>query len=128
MKKIKPTEAELEVLMVLWKEGPSTVRTVFEKVHEPRKIGYTTTLKILQIMHEKGLVERDESARTHIYTAAAKEQDMQKALLSDFLKSAFSGSTSKLVMQALGNHKTSSEELQRIKDLIKKIEEGGEDA
>ena len=125
-KKIKPTEAELEVLAVLWQQGPSTVRTVFEAVHEPRGIGYTTTLKILQIMHEKGMVKRDESARTHIYEAAVKEQDTQKAMLNDFVNSAFSGSASKLVLQALGNHKTSAEELEKIKALIKKIEAGGD--
>jgi len=124
MKKIpKPTEAELEVLQVLWARGPSSVREVNDILNKKRDVGYTTTLKIMQIMAEKGLAERDTSTRTHIYSAAVSEGDTQKQLLDRFLKTTFKGSAGKLIMQALGNHQASNEELEKIKALIKKIED-----
>ena len=122
--KKKPTDAELEILQILWQNGPSTVRFVNDKLNENREIGYTTTLKFMQIMLEKGMVERDEENRTHIYKAAIKEGDTQKILLDKLLNTAFGGSASKLVMQALGSHKASKEELEEIKQLIDKIEGG----
>ncbi len=126
--KLKPTDAELEILQVLWEDGPTSVRFVNDKLNANRQqegreeIGYTTTLKFLQIMAEKGLVTRDTSTRTHIYAAAAKEEDTQRQLLDKFVDSAFRGSAMKLVMQALGNHKASSEELDEIKALIEEME------
>lgn len=117
----KPTESELEILAVLWENGPSTVRFVNDKLG--KDTGYTTTLKLMQIMHEKGLVERVAEGRSHIYHAVARQDEMQVRLLDRLLQTAFSGSASRLVMQALGNHKTSEEELREIKDLIKKLEE-----
>ncbi len=122
MDKIKPTESELEVLQVLWDLGPSSVREVNEFLNGKREIGYTTTLKIMQIMAEKGLVTRDTSKRTHIYSASTKQGETQSFLLSEFLQSAFQGSAKKLVLQALGNHSTTKAELEEIKSLIEKLE------
>ena len=121
---LKPTDAELEVLQILWEKGPQSVRYVNDLMNESREVGYTTTLKIMQIMYEKGLVERDDSARTHIYKAIAKEADIQRHLLDKFVDTAFRGSAVKLVMQALGNHQTSREELDEIKNLIEELEKG----
>ncbi len=124
MKKIpKPTEAELEILQVLWAEGASSVRQVNDILSKKREIGYTTTLKLMQIMADKGLVDRDTSTRTHIYKAVVAEKDTQQQLLDRFLETTFKGSAGKLVMQALGNHRASAEELEKIKALIKKIED-----
>lgn len=117
----KPTESEIEILAVLWENGPSTVRFVNEKLG--KNTGYTTTLKLMQIMHDKGLVERVADGRTHIYNALARQEEMQVRLLDRLLQTAFSGSASRLVMQVLGNHTASEEELREIKDLIKKLEE-----
>lgn len=120
----KPTDSELEILGVLWQNGASTVKAVNEKLNEKREVGYTTTLKFLQIMFEKGLVERDENERSHVYKPKIKENEMQKVLLDKLLESAFNGSAANLVMQALGNSKTSKDELQQIRDYINKIERG----
>jgi len=98
------------------------VRFVNDKLNENREVGYTTTLKIMQLMLEKGFVSRDDSSRSHIYKAKVNEQKMQGQLLKKFVNTAFRGSSIKLVMQALGNHKPSTEELDEIKELIKKIE------
>jgi len=127
----KPTDSELEILHILWEQGPSTVRTVNDLLNDLRKsnqsakesAGYTTTLKLMQIMFEKGLVTRVEEGRTHAYTAVARESDTQGLLLQQFVDNAFRGSTAKLVMQALGNHEASTEELDEIKALIAKIEQ-----
>ena len=121
----KPTESELEVLNVLWTKGPSTVREVNDHLNESREIGYTTTLKIMQIMLQKGLVKRDETFRTHVYRADVQEGNIKNDLLDRLMDSAFSGSASQLVMQALGRGNASKEELQKIKDLIDQLE-GGE--
>jgi predicted transcriptional regulator len=123
-KTFKPTESELDILSVLWENGPSTVRFVNDQISLKKLAGYTTTLKLMQIMHDKGMVDRVQDGRTHIYRAVAKQEEMQVRLLDRLLETAFSGSASKLVMQALGNHRTSEKELREIKDLIKKIEEG----
>jgi BlaI family transcriptional regulator, penicillinase repressor len=121
-KYFKPTESELEILSILWKKGPSTVRVVNDEMSRNKTIGYTTTLKLMQIMTEKGMVERVMDGRTHIYHAIARQEDAQVRMLDRLLETAFGGSASKLVLQALGNHKTSDEELQEIKDLIQKLE------
>lgn len=122
-KRNKPTEAELDILSVLWSHGASSVRVVNDELNKTRKLGYTTTLKQLQIMHEKGLVSRVSDGRTHIYSAARDKEETQKQLLDRVMDAAFGGSASKLVMQVLGNHKSSRKELEEIKALIKKIEE-----
>ena len=120
----KPTESELEILKVLWSIGACTVRQVNDRLNESREVGYTTTLKIMQIMAQKKLVNRDESARTHVYSAAVNEGDIKNALVDRLMDTAFSGSASQLVMQALGRGKASQQELDKIKDLIKKLEGG----
>lgn len=119
---IRPTESELQILQVLWSEGPSSVRTVNEIICEEKETGYTTTLKLMQIMVDKGLLTRDTSSRTHIYKAAFDKTETQGTLLASFLKNTFGGSTTQMVMQALGNHKASKTELQEIKELIEKLE------
>ncbi|MCP4220855.1 MAG: BlaI/MecI/CopY family transcriptional regulator [bacterium] len=119
---VKPTESELEVLQVLWKNGPSTVRYVNDRLNEKKHVGYTTTLKIMQLMYEKNLLVRDASKRSHLYSTQAKEKETQGVLLDRFLETAFGGSAAKLVMQALGNHKASHEEISRIRQLLDNIE------
>ena len=114
----KPTDAELGILNVLWSRGPSTVRQVAETLG--REAGYTTVLKLLQIMTEKQLVVRDETARTHIYRAAFTEDQTQRQLVSDVLERAFGGSAAKLVLQALSANKASPEELAEIRQLLDK--------
>jgi len=114
----RPTDAELAILRVLWAEGPSTVRRVAEVLG--RDTGYTTALKLLQIMTEKGLVVRDESSRTHIYAAASTEDQTQRQLVTDLLDRAFGGSAAKMVLQALAASRTSPEELDEIRKLIAK--------
>jgi len=118
----KPTDAELEILQVLWQDGPATVRTVNEQLSKGREVGYTTTLKIMQLMLEKGLVHRDDEGRSHIYRAAVREQDTQGLLLDRFVEATFGGSALKLVMQALGHRRTSSDELAQIRRLLNDIE------
>jgi len=119
----KPTESELEVLAILWKNGPSTVRLVNDKLNLKREVGYTTTLKIMQIMNEKGILTRESEGRTHVYKPKISQEEIQGKLVDRLLETAFGGSASNLVMQALGNHKSSKEELEKIKDLIKKLED-----
>lgn len=119
---IKPTEAELTLLNILWKLGPATVRQVHDTVSETQKTGYTTVLKILQIMHEKALVIRDESNRAHVYAAANSQTFTQSSLLKDLVSKAFGGSTSKLVMRALDNS-TSKEEIADIRQMLNALEE-----
>ena len=117
----RPTPAELDILNVLWTQGPSTVRDVHERVSGGRD-GYTNTLKLLQIMHAKGLVERDESQRAHVYTAAIRKSDTQREMLGDLVRRVFDGSREQLVMQALGSGRTSAEELARIRALLDELE------
>lgn len=120
----RPTEAELEILSVLWRSGPSTVRAVNEILNDRKEVGYTTTLKFMQIMLEKGLLDRVEHGRLHIYRPMVKEEDIQEKLVDRLLETAFGGSAKKLVMHALGNHEASAEELLEIKALIRKLEGG----
>lgn len=117
-----PTEAELSLLNILWSIGPATVRDIHETISKTQKTGYTTVLKILQIMHEKSLVTRDETNRAHIYTPANSQTHTQNSLLKDLASKAFGGSTSNLVMQAI-NESTSRQEIDDIRQLLNKIEQ-----
>jgi predicted transcriptional regulator len=114
----RPTDAELTILRVLWERGPSTVRQVHEVLGRDRATAYTTALKLLQIMTEKGLVTRDERERTHVYQARIGEEQTQRQLVRDLLDRAFGGSSSKLVMQALAARRASAEELGEIRRLL----------
>ena len=118
----QPTDSELEILQVLWIHGPSTVRFVNDLLNTKKKTGYTTTLKLMQIMTEKGLLNRDKSSRIHIFSPALKEEETQTKIIDKMLGLAFGGSASKLVLQTLGNNKTSPEELEKIKQLITDLE------
>ena len=120
----KPTDAELAILRVLWELGPSTVRRIQQVLDRARPTGYTTVLKLLQIMTEKGLVRRDESERSHVYRARLSEGQTQQQLLGDLLDRAFAGSTSRLVMQALSSRKASPEELAEIRRMLDEWEKG----
>ena len=118
-KYVKPTESELEILNILWQRDVATVREVHEELAKSKDVGYTTTLKLMQIMHEKGLVKRDESMRTHIYQAAVNRERTQKHLLNKMIDSLFGGSSTQLVLQALGSgEQVSAEELDKIQTLI----------
>jgi len=120
--KIKATDAELEILQVLWTYGPSTVRFVNDKLKSERNVGYTTTLKVMQIMTEKGMLDRYKDSRSHIYTTAVEERETKNHLIDKFVSTLFGGSASGMVLQALGNQKCSSKELEEIKKLIETIE------
>lgn len=117
-KAIKPTESELEILQVLWQKKAATVRDVHDELAKMRDIGYTTALKLLQIMFEKGLVTRDDSSKTHIYMPAVNREKTQKQIVGKMINTLFSGSSTELVMQALGNQKTSKEELDEIQKML----------
>jgi predicted transcriptional regulator len=119
-KQIKPTESELEILNVLWQEGPSTVRAVHERLE--KDAGYTTTLKLMQIMYEKGLLRRDASAKMHIYEVAVTREQTQGQIIQRMIDTVFNGSAMSLVMQALGNHKASREEVDMIREYLEKAE------
>jgi len=115
---LKPTESELEILQILWEKGQCSVRDVHEILTEIKDAGYTTTLKLMQIMLEKGLVERDATSRTHIYKALVKQADAQKHYLDKMINNVFNGSAADLVMQALGNHRSSKAEIEAIKQYL----------
>ncbi|MBO0863097.1 MAG: BlaI/MecI/CopY family transcriptional regulator, partial [Chloracidobacterium sp.] len=114
----RPTDAELAILRVLWSRGPSTVRQVHEELSRDRETGYTTVLKLMQIMTEKGLVERDESERTHVYQARFTQEATQQRLVRDLLDKAFGGSAAQLVMRALAAKPASADELAQIRRLL----------
>lgn len=118
IKYIKPTESELEILQVLWTKGTASVREVHEELLKTKEAGYTTTLKLMQIMNEKGLVKRDDTFKTHIYQPAVSKEKTQKHLLGKMIDSLFGGSASELVIQALGNHKASPDEIQEIEKIL----------
>jgi BlaI family penicillinase repressor len=120
-KYIKPTESELEILQVLWDRGTASVRDVHEELAKMKDVGYTTTLKLMQIMHEKGLVKRDDSFKTHIYQPAVSKEKTQKHLLGKMIDTLFGGSSTELVIQALGNHKASPLELDEIQQLLNNL-------
>lgn len=121
----QPTNSELEILRILWKTKEATVREINESLNQEsvKEIGYTTTLKIMQIMHEKGLLIRRKEGKTHIYTSNIDEKETQNGLLDRLIDSAFSGSAMKLVVQALGHRKTSSEELDVIREFLDSMED-----
>lgn len=121
IKNTKPTESELEILQVLWNENAATVRTVHEVLLKTKDAGYTTTLKLMQIMFEKGLVTRDESSKTHIYQPAVSREKTQKQFVNRMIDTLFAGSSSDLVLQALGGHDASEEELEKIQQLINQL-------
>lgn len=118
----RPTDAELAILRILWARGPSTVRDVHLELSPTQQTGYTTVLKLLQIMADKGLVLRDETERAHIYQAAMSEERTQQGLVKDLLEKAFGGSAQKLVLRALSTRKTSPEELAAIRKLLDELE------
>ncbi|MDB6018359.1 MAG: Transcriptional repressor, BlaI/MecI family [Pedosphaera sp.] len=120
----KPTDTELAILRVLWRLGPATVRTVFDELNRAQATGYTTVLKMLQIMTEKGLVRRDESERSHVYETTFSEQQVQCQLVGHLLDRAFGGSAQKLVLQALATKKSSPQELAEIRKLLNELEGG----
>ena len=122
-KYIKPTESELEILTVLWERGLASVREVHEELAKNKDVGYTTTLKLMQIMNEKGLVKRDASVKTHIYQAAVSKEKTQKHLLGKMIDGLFGGSSTQLVIQALGNHNASREELDEIQKLLNDLKQ-----
>ncbi|RZL69466.1 MAG: BlaI/MecI/CopY family transcriptional regulator, partial [Pedobacter sp.] len=113
---IKPTEGEMEILQVLWQKGLCTVREVHEAL-DKKDSGYTTTLKLMQIMHEKGMVERDTNQKTHIYKAVVNQDKTEKQLVNKMIDNVFNGSAARLVMQALGNHSASADEIEEIKKI-----------
>jgi predicted transcriptional regulator len=118
----EPTKSELEILQVLWDKGPLTVRETNNELIKQREVNYTTTLKQMQIMADKGMLSRNESQMKHIYRAVVEEQKIKAHLLDKFVDTTYKGSASKLVMQLLGNKSTSQEELQEIKNMIKKLD------
>ncbi|KQN32489.1 transcriptional regulator [Pedobacter sp. Leaf41] len=118
----EPTKAELEILQVLWEFGPSTVRFVNEKLNENREVNYTSTLKQMQILTEKGILKRDESQMKHIYIPVEAEEKTKVQLLDRFVNTLYKGSASQLMMQLLGNEKTSKEEIEEIKRLLEGME------
>ncbi len=124
--RLRPTDAELEILRVIWQRGPRTVRQVHDEVSPRRKTGYTTVLKLLQIMAEKGLVNRDESQRSHVYSAATGEEETQGQLVGDLMDKAFGGSAAKLVLRALSDQPASAEELAEIRRMLNELEGGGQ--
>lgn len=122
-KKLEPTKSELEILQVLWKHGPSTVRFVNDTLNEMKRVvQYTSTLKLMQIMAEKKMLVRDESSMKHIYSPAVEEQKTKSALLEKFVDAMYNGSASSLMLQLLGNKKTSKKEIDAIKEIIQKME------
>ena len=125
---IKPTASELKVLQILWENGDSTVKFVNDELNTNKNVGYTTTLKIMQIMYEKGLLSREKSGRSHIYKPVPQKDETQNVLLEKILETAFAGSASKLVMQALGRSKTSKKEIEEIKKYLVKLERGNNES
>jgi BlaI family penicillinase repressor len=119
---IKPTDSEIEILNILWEKGPCTVREVHEVLEKNKEAGYTTTLKLMQIMHDKTLLKRDASNKSHIYTANVSQEKTQGQIVKRMIDNVFNGSASQLVMQALGHHKTNSQELEEIKKYLEEIE------
>ena len=120
----QPTRTELNILRILWANGPCTVREVHEALNEEESSGYTTALKMLQVMHQKGLVERDDSQRAHVYTAAMTKDETQSEFLADLVDRLFDGSTSQLVLQALGNApQADREQLKKIRALLADLED-----
>jgi len=120
----RPTESELEILSILWSKGTCTVKEVYDEIAKTKETGYTTTLKLMQIMFEKGLVKREKSGKMHRYSPVLTAERTQSQLLDKLMDTAFGGSAMKLVMQALGNKKTTKSEIKELKDYLDKIEKG----
>jgi predicted transcriptional regulator len=120
----RPTDSELEILRVLWRRGASTVRDVYDAVNKTKPVGYTTVLKLMQIMADKGLVKRDEERRAHVYSARVPQEQTQRQMVRDLLRRAFDDSASQLVMQALASKKASPEELAQIRQLLDAYDRG----
>ncbi|HEX8843227.1 MAG TPA: BlaI/MecI/CopY family transcriptional regulator [Pyrinomonadaceae bacterium] len=120
----RPTDSELEILRVLWQKGACTVREVHHEINKSKPTGYTTVLKLMQIMTEKGLVERDEGQRAHVYVARLAQGETQRQLLGDLLERAFDGSAAKLMMHVLSDKKASAKELSEIRELLDRFERG----
>jgi predicted transcriptional regulator len=118
----KPTDSELEIMQILWEHGPMTVRQVNDRLNEQRRVGYTTTLKIMQIMTEKGMLTRDTDHRSHVYTPTLQSTEVQNSIMDHVLRTVFKGDRSSLVMQALGHHRASDAELDEIRALLDKLE------
>ncbi len=121
-KQIKPTDSELEILNILWQKGPVTVREVHEEIEKKKEAGYTTTLKLMQIMIEKKLLKRDETSKTHVYQSAISREQIQGQLIQRMIDNVFNGSASQLVMQALGNYQADAKEMEKIKTYLEEIE------
>lgn len=121
MKNIKPTESELEILNIVWEKGQATVREVHEVLEQTKSSGYTTTLKLMQIMLEKGLLGREAEGKSHIYKAAVNKEEAQGQIVQRLIDNVFSGSASQLIMQALGHHQTSAAELEEIRKYLKTL-------
>ncbi len=120
----EPTRAQLEILQVLWKHGPSTVRFVNDQLNlQKQSLSYTSTLKLMQIMHEKGMLKRDESSMTHIYSSTLEEQRTKGVVLKKFVDSMYNGSVKSLMLELLGNEKTSHKEWDTIKDLLNRLDD-----
>jgi len=119
----KPTESELEILQVIWKNGQCTVRDVHEELAKNKDAGYTTTLKLMQIMNDKGMLVRDTTAKTHLYTALITREQAQNTALDKILDTVFKGSTADLVIQALGQHRASKDEIDAIKNYLQQFEQ-----
>lgn len=122
IKRVEPTKSELEILQVLWEKGPSTVRVVNDELLKVKDVNYTTTLKLMQIMADKGILKRDQSQMKHIYHVAEEEQKTKDHLLNRFIDSVYQGSVGKLVMQLLGNKKASKEELDSIRKMLDQLD------
>ena len=122
-KQIRPTDSELEILNILWEKGSGTVRDVHEELEKNKDAGYTTTLKLMQIMHEKKLLKRDESSKSHVYTADVSQAKMKSQLVKGMIDTVFNGSATQLVMQALGSYKANAAELDEIKKYLKEMEQ-----
>ena len=120
---MKPTDSELEILSLLWEHGPMTVRELNDRLNKERRVGYTTSLKMMQIMTEKGLLSRDTAQRSHIYSPSLQPEEVQSNILNHILKTVFMGDRSKMVLQALGHKSASQKEISELKALIKEMEE-----
>jgi len=126
---LKPTQREMAILRILWKIGPATVRQVHEQLNaqqEGKKVGYTTALKFMQLMHEKALLSRKLEGVSHVYTPTISEEENVNEVLNKMVETTFKGSSSKLIMQFLGNHKTTKEELQEIRNFLNDLEDDSE--
>lgn len=119
---LKPTESELEILLVIWQKGQCTVRDVHEELVKSKDVGYTSTLKLMQIMHDKGLVDRDDSSRSHLYKAVFSREEAQNTALVKIIDTVFKGSTADLIVQALGQHRASKSEIDYIKNYLQNLD------